>query len=193
MPSTTELLTAIGSCLGTLAFIQNTFRSVAKENKAAWQAVQGICTVDDFVAVLRVVGFGKRHIKEVHVSRILELVRQLGGPNEALRFKSVVFDSFSSHIEAISQLGYELRLKLESPPWEFEASNTIPGDSYYVLSDREHLIQLDYTGPGEQPNLHLDELHAVVYYMLEEYKKLGRKASRSDFEYWLPWKWWAFR
>ncbi|QQR86714.1 MAG: hypothetical protein IPJ76_00380 [Flavobacteriales bacterium] len=192
---TKDVFTALGAGLGTLAFLQNTYRSVVTENKEKWKSLQQICTKSDFEVVLWALGKGETRVDGDCLKRILDLCMRIQHKNEEVAFKTVFFNSFKRHLEFLQDHGMWLDYDVIHCCWTFDLPATIPGVSYCVLNpallDRSN--ELADTTEEDLVEAHLDEMHATIYCMLQEYKAIERKANRGDFEYVLPWKWWRYR
>lgn len=180
-----------GGTLGFIAFIRDTFASIAATNREKWRVVENeVLSEDSLLAILNDVEYEQRlsndQFEELELMLAwiksdaieLQFKRLLCNPyrKHLVRYKNAA-ESFSNSVREIGGL------------WHHHNLVMIPGPPSYWKVQGSSVQYVTHVKAADSSADHIRARIKEVSMMRDAYRKLKTLAERDATEYMLPWKW----
>jgi hypothetical protein len=190
---TLKALTAIGSVLGTVAFVQNLSKEVTANNKAQWEKLAAIVSPVDFDELQY--DLSTDRIRQTLRDKMDQLAYGIHKSDYSITgFKSLIGSRIQRKLKIWYGLYTAFQQLAQVPYWNpvgqppnWQGYKLDKQLFYNEMPDGDSKVTLRVA--DKKLNEHRDALQSIAEQMETLFVEIQRLANRDSFELVLPWKW----
>ncbi len=190
-----NIITIIGSFLGTIAFFQNMIKPMLIHNKSKWNEIKKKIDDIDFENI-ELSLYQSHRIHSKSMNKLDNFVHDIERDADELHFKTVFVNRIKKKLQKILNLYIKWRKLICVPYWDPKRlSNkdiawTLNKNFFYerfqMTGKKEDRLKADVEYPK-----HMKDAYDLVVNMRKEFKEISLLANKEIYEYMFPWKWFS--